>query len=65
METETKTGLLATAATAFVTFGVMVLEKDFIQGAASILVGCAIFVGTEILKKHGYDVGSVMNGDRK
>ncbi|MFA6096716.1 MAG: hypothetical protein WC788_03770 [Candidatus Paceibacterota bacterium] len=64
MEQTTASGILSTAATVFVTVGVGMIQTDFIKGAASILVGCAIYVGTEILKKYGYDVGSVINGGR-
>ena len=51
-------GLLLTVATALVGYGVTTIYTNFWYGFAGLVVGALVFVGREVLKQKGYNVGS-------
>jgi len=52
-------GLLLTVAVALVTYGVEFIRENFWYGLIALILGVLVFVGREILKANGYEVGAI------
>lgn len=56
---ETQNGVLNTLATALIAYGVTALNSNFLYSIIAIVIGLAVYVGKEVLKKYGIDLGSI------
>ena len=50
-------GLLLTVATALVGYGAATLQINFWNALLALIIGAAVYVGREVLKKRGYTLG--------
>lgn len=58
-------GLLLTAATALVSYGVTILQTDFNKAVIALVLGLVLYVAREVLKKNGYDIGATLGSKKR
>lgn len=56
----TQSGILNTIATILVATGVVTVQSDILLGVFLLILGGAVYVGTEVLKSKGYNLSGIV-----